>query len=165
MSRDRSARDGAGPGPGEERQPPAAGFETFVAVHGDALVALARGLVGSDGDADDLAERALAAVLRRWRRVRRGEDGEEAALGAVVRSMVTIVGDGPDGADRARADRAGDPLAALGTVEPSRRVVLLLRWLERRDDAAIGRLLQLDADEVGRRARRALEELGLDQDV
>ncbi len=174
---------------------PARSFETFVAEHGDALMALARGLSAHDEDAERLAERALARALRRWSRLRRGGAGPEVAYGAVVRAMVALAPDPPDAAEPAvvdtgdgedvdldalgtgpaepaRADGAGrshdgvrDPVAALRRAVPSERVVLLLRWLEDRGDAEIGELLQVGADEVAQRGALALEASGLAADA
>lgn len=174
-----------------EDERPARSFETFVAEHGDALVALARGLSARDEDADGLAERALAQALRCWSRLRRRGAGPEVVYGAVVRAMVALA---PDGAEPAVVDTgdgedvdldtlgavptgpagagstvgAGrdhdgvrDPVAALRRAVPSQRVVLLLRWLEDRGDAEIGELLQVSADEVAQRGALALEASGL----
>lgn len=178
---------------GDER--PARSFETFVAEHGDALVALARGLSVRDEDADGLAERALARALRRWSRLRRRGAGPEVVYGAVVRAMVDLARDGADGAETAVVDTgdgedvdldalgarptgagsaggagrdqdgARDPVAALRRAAPSQRVVLLLRWLEGRDDEEISELLQVGAEEVGRRGALALQASGLADEV
>ncbi len=164
---------------------PDASFEGFVAAHGDAIATLARGLSAHDEDADELAERALARVLRRWRRLRPVDGDPEAAYGAVVRAMVDLApgpgepptaishrgsedvdldsfGPGPV-ASSASVPRQGalDPVAALRRVAPDQRAVLLLRWLEGRDDEGVGRVLGVDAVEAGRRGRLALEESGL----
>lgn len=59
------------------------GFETFVAVHGPGLLALARALTGNQADAEDLLQSALTSAYVRWPRIR--TDG---ALAYVRRSLV-----------------------------------------------------------------------------
>lgn len=61
------------------------GFDAFVAEHGDALVAVARGLCARDGDAEDLLEAALATVVRRWRRPAVRQDPSAATVRELVR--------------------------------------------------------------------------------
>lgn len=158
------------------------GFDAFVDERGDALVAIARGLCARDEDAEDLLEAALATVVRRWRRPAVREDPSGAAVRELVRlaarrsrrgrgaeQPVVVHGE----ADLDELAPAGptpgagvddDPVAALRTVPVGQRVVLLLRWLEDIDDAAIAAVLGLDVGQVAARGRDALAAMGLPPD-
>jgi RNA polymerase sigma-70 factor (sigma-E family) len=148
-------------------------FEEYVTARGDALVRFARLLTGDPHRAEDLVQEALAKAYLRWRRILATEQPD-----AYLRRMVV---NGSRSWWRRRtnretptdspSDRAAPGRMETDTVErdemwrrivvlPQRqRAVLVLRYYEDLDDAAIAEVLGCSAATVRTHAMRALNTL------
>jgi RNA polymerase sigma-70 factor (sigma-E family) len=159
------------------------GFEEFMSSRWAGLVRLAFGLTGDRWLAEDLAQTALANAYAAWWRVRRADDPDayvrriliNAARGRFRRGPVreqpqTAEAPGPATAGtRAAAGADADPaaavadrsalLAALATLPPRQRAVVVLRYWEDLTDAQAGALLGCSASTVRSQAARALAKL------
>ncbi|GIJ43769.1 RNA polymerase [Virgisporangium aliadipatigenens] len=148
-------------------------FEEYVAARGDALVRFARLLTGDPHRAEDLVQDALAKAYLRWRRILATEQPDAYLRRMVVngsrswwrrRSNQETPTDSP--ADRAAPDRVEtdaverDDMWRRIVVLPQRqRAVLVLRYYEDLDDAAIAGILGCSAATVRTHAMRALNTL------
>jgi DNA-directed RNA polymerase specialized sigma24 family protein len=125
------------------------GFAEFAAERGGALRRQALLLTGEPERAAQLADQALTDVSRRWRRY--AAAGGAAAAEAHVRRLLATGAARRHPAHPAPAEGGGDSdvvWRALASLPPRRRVVLVLRFDEGLDDAAIGERLGLAADVV-----------------
>jgi RNA polymerase sigma-70 factor (sigma-E family) len=153
-------------------------FEEYVATRGPALVRLARLLTGDDHRGEDLAQDVLARVYVHWRRVARSgrpdvyvrrmlvnanaswwrrRSSREVAVGAGAIATVAERSVTSD-VDAAAVER--DLMWRLILTLPARqRAVLVLRYYEDLDDAAIAEILDCSAVTVRTHAMRALATL------
>jgi RNA polymerase sigma-70 factor (sigma-E family) len=155
-------------------------FEGFVAARGPALLRLAVMLTGDAHAAQDLVQTALARALRHWAKVE-AADAPEAYVRRIVlhehlswrrrRSNGEVVSDAavaarsPSGVDPAGGDPAGPTVARdaawrlLATLPRRQRAVLVLRYYDDLDDAAIAGLLGCGQSTVRSQAARGLAAL------
>lgn len=160
---DEAVRDGA-----------PASFEEYVAARGAALVRFAILLTGDDHRAEDLVQDALARAYLRWDRISRTDRPDQYLRRMLVnasrswwrrRSNQELPVDRPSdrptgqpdiGADLAERDALWRLIARL----PHRqRVVLVLRYYEDLDDAAIAEVLECTPTTVRTHAMRGLNQL------
>jgi RNA polymerase sigma-70 factor (sigma-E family) len=144
-------------------------FEEFVLARGPALVRFARLLTGDNHRAEDLVQDVLAKAYAKWRRVSRTDSPDlyvrrmlvnahhswwRRRSNREVASAVPVDAPGPDSCDQA-AER--DAMWRLVAELPDRqRAVVVLRYYEDLDDAAIAEILQCSSATVRTHARRAL---------
>jgi RNA polymerase sigma-70 factor (sigma-E family) len=149
------------------------GFEAFVAARGPALVRFAVLLTGDDHRAEDLVQEALAKAYLRWSRIRRADDPEVYVRRLILNGSrswwrrrtnrevpVERAPDAaaPDDLGGQAADR--DELWRLVAALPLRqRAVVVLRYYEDLDDAAIAQVLECSQATVRTHAMRALARL------
>jgi RNA polymerase sigma-70 factor (sigma-E family) len=153
-------------------------FVTWVAARAPALRRTAYLLCGDWHTAEDLTQEACARLYTRWSRLERRD-----ALDAYARAVLTRLwldrrrlrssdeppvgdpgaGDGPDGEDPAHLDEQVaerlDLVAALDTLSPRHRAVLVLRFWEDLPVAAVAQVLDLPEGTVKSATSRALEAL------
>lgn len=152
-------------------EPNRAAFERFVAEHGDRLLHTAYGLCGDWQHAEDLVQHALSAVARRWSVIESNPVGY--AYRCVVRSNIDrwralsrrpevlldprdFAALGPAVSD-ARDD--GAVLAALRTLPPRQRAIVVLRYLQDLSEADTADALGISIGAVKSGASRALARL------
>ncbi|MCZ2829264.1 hypothetical protein O2W14_10515 [Modestobacter sp. VKM Ac-2986] len=161
-------------------------FTAFVADCEQQLRGTALLLTGDPGQADDLVVAALARTHRRWRRLDSPAEALEDTRAALVAAVLgrtrlpasggsigTLSGpddglhdglyDGPDG-DLHGGDQL-DPgdrrwLTALADLEPTARVVVVLRLVEGQDEESVATLLGRSPQEVADALDAAVETLG-----
>lgn len=153
-------------------------LETLFDLHRDRLFRLALRLVGERQEAEDLSQEAFLRAARVLERVPAEEPGAEAWL---VRTLVNLCRDrhrrhavrrrhaerelreaspGPDPTERTVAHAAVEH--ALGKLEPRRRAIVVMRYLEGLSAVEIARLLSMRAATVRwhlMAARRQMEEI------
>lgn len=156
-------------GVGDERE-----FANFVTARLPALLRWAHLITGDRGRAEDLVQHALAATYRHWRRIR--PDGAEAYVRrAVLNAHLSWwrrrgrherpVAELPE---RVTAEATGavderDAMwAALATLPPRQRAVLVLRYYEGLTDDEIGEALRCRPGTVRGYASRALAALRIE---
>jgi len=146
-------------------------FSAFVAARSHALFRTAMALTGDRQQAEDLLQTVLARTFRRWSSVR--GDPEAYVRSALYRQRITwwrrarhgrevaaAVLPEPAGADPTRpVDLRLALRAALATLAPRHRAVLVLRYLEDRSDAEIAELLRCKPATVRSQSTRALARL------
>lgn len=149
-------------------------FAEFVRATGTQLYRAALLLTGDHHLAEDLTQTTYAKVYASWRRVSRADNPVAYARTTLLNSFLShrrlrrsselpsdpVVGpadnDGvPDGDPATRLDL----LAALATLPPQDRAVLVLRYWEDRSVADTARDLGLTETTVRTRSRRALQRL------
>jgi RNA polymerase sigma-70 factor (sigma-E family) len=151
-------------------------FAEYAHSHWPTLVRLAYGLTGDRGLAEDLAQTALANAYASWSRVRRADDPDAYLRRIVVnayrgafrkRRVAEQLSESPpelgarftaaDPADQ-QANRAA-VIAALATLPPRQREVVLLRfWLDL-TEAQVAATLGCSVGTVKSQASRALAKL------
>ena len=148
-------------------------LEAFVTARGAALRRFAYLVTGDRQRAEDLVQSALARVLRDWPRVAAMEHPEAYLRQVLVREHLSwrrrrlstevvtdVVADRGDGSDftttAAERDAAWQLLTGL---PPRQRAVLVLRFYEDLDDAAVARLLGTSESTVRSNAARGLATL------
>ncbi len=148
-----------------------AAFERFVGEHGDRLLHAAYGLCGDWQHAEDLVQQALTAVARRWGAIESNPLGY--AYRCVVRSNIDrwralsrrpevlldpheIAVAGPSVSD---AHDDGAVLAALRTLPPRQRAIVVLRYLQDLSEADTAVALDISIGAVKSGASRALARL------
>jgi RNA polymerase sigma-70 factor (sigma-E family) len=152
-------------------EPPS--FEEYAAARGAALVRFAILITGDDHRAEDLVQDALARAYLRWERISRTDEPDLYVRRMLVnasrswwrrRSNRELPVDGTEdraasgdlGAESAERDEMWRLIARL----PHRqRAVLVLRYYEDLDDAAISAILDCSAVTVRTHAMRALNAL------
>ena len=161
----------------------APGFEELVAARSGPLLSMARGLVRTDADAEDLVQDVLARALAKWDRVSAAGDPAAYVNRMLVnaamswwrrgarREQPTEDGAVPDLAApdaTAGVDDRDALLAALRRLPPRHRAVLVLRYYEGLPDHDIAVLLDMAQATVRSSASRgliALRRAGLLQGV
>jgi RNA polymerase sigma-70 factor (sigma-E family) len=152
----------------------AAEFSEFAHSRWPRLVRLGYGLTGDRGKAEDLAQTALASAYASWFRVRRADDPDaylrkivlNAHRGGFRKRRVTeeLTGSPPDlggvVADPAgRHDERAAIIAALATLPPRQREVIVLRfWLDL-TEVQVADALGCSVGTVKSQASRALDRL------
>jgi RNA polymerase sigma-70 factor (sigma-E family) len=147
-------------------------FEQFVHSRGAALVRFARLLTGNDDRADDLVQDVLAKAWVKWRRVSASDHPDIYVRKMIVNANIswwrrrssTEVSvaeptDRPTGdlaVDVAERDHLWSLVAGLPVRQ---RAVLVLRYYEDLDDAAIAEIMSISAVTVRTTASRALAAL------
>jgi len=145
-------------------------FTAFVAARSPALHRSAWLLTTSGPAAEDLVQSALAKAYVHWRKVQAAEDPVAYVHGIVLKTFLSnrrrrSSGEIPVGAtpDRAASDR--DPterlalMAALRTLPPLDRAVVVLRYWEDRSVEQTAHALHLSPAAVRNRSMRALARL------
>lgn len=146
-------------------------FERFVAEHGDRLLHTAYGLCGDWQHAEDLVQQALIAVARHWGAIESNPLGY--AYRCVVRSNIDrwralsrrpevlldphdIAAAGPPVSDAQHDDAV---LAALRTLPPRQRAIVVLRYLQDMSEADTAHALGISIGAVKSGASRGLARL------
>ncbi|GAB3864591.1 SigE family RNA polymerase sigma factor [Dactylosporangium cerinum] len=149
------------------------GFEAFVAARGAALVRFAILLTGDDHRAEDLVQEALAKAYLRWSSIRRADDPEVYVRRLVLNGSrswwrrrtnrevpVERAPDGTAPGDLSLESADRDELWRLVAALPlKQRAVVVLRYYEDLDDAAIAQVLECSPTTVRTHAMRALTRL------
>ncbi|GAB6903247.1 SigE family RNA polymerase sigma factor [Kineosporia succinea] len=152
----------------------APGFEDFVRERSPRLLSMARGLMRSSADAEDLVQDVLAKVLLRWDVVSRADDPNAYVNRMLVNAATSfwrrgfqresptdseILGDRPvEDASGTLAERDA-LLRALATLKPKHRAVLVLRYYEGLNDHEIAATLGMAHASVRSNAARGLAAL------
>jgi RNA polymerase sigma-70 factor (sigma-E family) len=148
-----------------------AAFEQFVAEHGDRLLYTAYGLCGDWQHAEDLVQQALTTVARRWGAIESKPLGY--AYRCIVRSTIDrwrvlnrrrevlidphdIAAAGPPVVD---THDDGEVLAALRTLPPRQRAIVVLRYLQDLSEADTAHALGISIGAVKSGASRGLARL------
>ncbi|MEH1125109.1 SigE family RNA polymerase sigma factor [Micromonospora sp. CPCC 206061] len=147
-------------------------FEEYVLTRGPALVRLARLLVGDDHRAEDLVQDVLAKAYPRWARICRTDQPDLYLRRMLVNARNSwwrrranrelAVAEPTDGARPDASDPAADRDAMwrlVAALPDRQRAVLVLRFYEDLDDAAIAGILGCSAVTVRTHAMRALATL------
>jgi RNA polymerase sigma-70 factor (sigma-E family) len=153
------------------------GFERFVAEHGDRLLHAAYGLCGDWQHAEDLLQQALTALARRWPAVSTNPLGY--AYRCLTRANIDrwrVARRRPevllDPQDLPALGPASDPvaaedhlmvLAALQTLPPRQRAIVVLRYLQDLSQVDTAAALGISAGAVKSGAARALARLRAEQ--
>jgi RNA polymerase sigma-70 factor (sigma-E family) len=150
----------------------AAGFEAFVARRGAPMLAMARGLVRRESDAEDLVQDVLASALLKWDRVSAADEPDAYVNRMLVNAAVSwwrrpvrrerpteAHHDAPVDDPSAAAGDRDAVLAALRALPARHRAVLVLRYYEGMPDAEIAALLDVAPSTVRSSARRGLAAL------
>ncbi len=146
-------------------------FRAFVEQHWAPLVRTAYLLTGDRGYAEDLVQSALEKTHRRWSRVSR----MDAPVAYVRRAMVNtatswrrrrrvsevplLLVDGPAGDPYAPVDQRQQVLAALRTLPPRMRAVLVLRYFADLSESETAAALGCSVGSVKSQASRGLTRL------
>ncbi|HEY6526158.1 MAG TPA: SigE family RNA polymerase sigma factor [Solirubrobacteraceae bacterium] len=157
-----------------------ADFEQFVTASSDALLRTAYLVVWDPVEAEDLVQECLLTVARRWPRVRRMDHPHAYARRVLInlafdgakrrtRSRRELVGDEavtlaavPDESSARRMNAVGvraELIAALATLPPRQRAVLVLRYFEDLSEAQVAELLGCSVGTVKSTASRGLTRL------
>ena len=151
---------------GEDRE-----FAEFVVTRMPAMLRWARLVAGDHGRAEDLVQQAFATTHRHWRRITPGS--EEAYLrravlnahlswwrrGVRTERCMAQVPERAGGDLTAAVDARQEMWAALATLPPRQRAVLVLRYYEDLPEADIARVLDVSAGTVKSQAARGLARL------
>ena len=151
---------------GEDRE-----FVDFAVARMPAVLSWAHRVTGDHGRAEDLVQHAFAATHRHWRRITPG--GAEAyARRAVLNAhlswwrrgvrterCVAQVPERAGGDLTAAVDERDAMWAALATLPPRQRAVLVLRYYEDLPEAEIARVLDVSPGTVKSQAARGLARL------
>ena len=145
-------------------------FLTFVHARTATLFRVAYALTGQQHTAEDLLQASLEKIALRWRWIR---DPEAYARKVIYHEFVSLrrrhwvkeilTADLPERAPAADPSRTVDLrhalLAALATLPPRQRAVLVLRYLEDHTDTEIARIMGCSRPTVSSQAHRALARL------
>ena len=147
------------------------GFRAFVEQQWGPLVRLAYLLTGDRGHAEDLVQAALEKTHRKWSRVSR----MDAPLAYVRRVMVNtatswrrrrrvgevplLVTDGPAADPYGPVEQRQQVVAALRTLPPRMRAVLVLRYFADLSEADVAEALGCSVGTVKSQASRGLDRL------
>lgn len=148
-------------------------FEEYVHGRGPALVRLARLLTGDVHRADDLVQDTLARAYVHWRRIAKADRPDVYVRRMLVNANISwwrrkssrelALADIPDRpSTRDIGGEAADRDAMwrlVGTLPPRQRSVLVLRYYEDLDDAAIAEILECSTSTVRVHALRGLATL------
>lgn len=145
-------------------------FLTFVHTRTGTLFRVAYALAGQQQAAEDLLQTSLEKIALRWRRI---EDPEAYAKRVIYHEFVSwrrrhrvreiLTANPPERTPAADPNRTVDLrralVAALATLPPRQRAVLVLRYLEDHTDAEIARIMGCSRPTVSSQAHRALARL------
>jgi RNA polymerase sigma-70 factor (sigma-E family) len=148
-----------------------AAFERFIAEHGDQLLHTAYGLCGDWQHAEDLVQQALTALARHWSKIESNPLGY--AYRCVIRSNIDrwraqsrrpeVLLDPHDiaaaGAPVSDTHQDGAVLAALRTLPPRQRAIVVLRYLQDLSEADTADALDISIGAVKSGASRGLARL------
>ena len=148
-------------------------FEAYAAARGAALVRFATLLTGDDHRAEDLVQEALTKAYLRWSRIRRSDNPDVYLRRLVIngsrswwRRRANRETPSPPSADPAAPGDLGDEAAArdelwrlIAALPDQQRAVVVLRYYEDLDDAAIAQILECTPATVRTHAMRALHKL------
>lgn len=148
-----------------------ASFDAYVAARYPALVRTATLLTGDHHEAEDLVQGALVKAVAVWRRI--ADDPEPYVRRILVndnisrwrrhRGRVTVWGDPTGGRDRPGpeepAEERLDLAAALATLAPRQRTVLVLRYFEDLTERETAALMGIAVGTVKSQTRDALARL------
>ena len=148
-------------------------FEDYAFARGPALLRLARLLCGDEHRAEDLVQEVLARAFARWGRIARLDHPDRYVRRMLVNAhhswwrrrgnreaSVAEVTDRRASTDEAAALAERDALWRLvRALPPRQRTVIVLRYYEDLDDAAIAELMSCSAGTVRTHAMRALATL------
>ncbi|GAA0909391.1 SigE family RNA polymerase sigma factor [Virgisporangium aurantiacum] len=150
-------------------------FDVFMTGRGPALLRFAYLLTGDRHLAEDLVQEALAHAHRRWSRIQRTDSPDAYVRRIVLNQFLSwrrrrswrerVMAAPPDpttapSADPAEHHAARDEIwALLGTLPPQQRAVLVLRYYEDLDDAAIAAVIGCAPATVRAHASRGLSRL------
>ncbi len=156
----------------------APGFSELVAARSGPMMSMARGLVRSEADAEDLVQDVLAKALVKWDRVSAAADPVAYVNRMLVnqamsswrrastrRERVSSPEELPEDAASDGAAQRGERdalLTALRGLPPRHRAVLVLRYYEQVPDAEIADLLGMAPATVRSSAARGLAALRRD---
>jgi len=152
---------------------PDGGFEGYVAARGAALVRFAILITGDDHRAEDMVQDALATAYLRWGTIRRTDNPDVYLRRIIVNASrswwrrrsnrelpVPRTVEYSVAADHSTESAERDALWRLVTRLPhQQRAVIVLRYYEDLDDAAIARILDCAPVTVRTHALRAMERL------
>ncbi|MDP9798475.1 RNA polymerase sigma-70 factor (sigma-E family) [Catenuloplanes nepalensis] len=151
--------------------PPSPGFDDFVRGRTPALLRAAYLLTGDQHLAEDLVQSALARTHRAWRRLDRVGNAEAYTRKTMYHLQVSWwrrrrvaevpLGDLPERTGTAGADPALRMTlrAALLTLPPRQRAVIVLRFFEDRTEAETAHLLGVTVGTVKSQTAKALAKL------
>ncbi len=148
-------------------------FEEYAYTRGPALIRLARLLTGDEHRAEDLAQDVLARAYARWPRIARMGQPDRYVRRMLVNAhhswwrrlsnretTVPAPADRPGRTDEATEIAERDALWRLVTeLPPRQRTVIVLRYYEDLDDAAIADIMHCSTGTVRTHAKRALTTL------
>jgi RNA polymerase sigma-70 factor (sigma-E family) len=147
-------------------------FDAFVRARTMGLLRYGYALTGSQHDAADLVQEALARLGASWNRVRNRSDPEGYVRTTMARLHVSwwrrrrrerLVGTVPDvpytDTGLAGVDGHHGLWQTLATLPPRQRAVLVLRYYEQRSDEEIAEVLGVSRGTVRSQAFRGLEKL------
>jgi RNA polymerase sigma-70 factor (sigma-E family) len=146
-------------------------FREWAAARLPALLRYAHVLTGNPHRAEDIVQTALAHTLAAWPRVRRKDNPENYVRRAILRLVINsgrlsrrehITGRPPEmtAPDRiAGADERMVMWAALATLPPRQRSVVVLRYYEDLTEAQIAEILGCSRGTVKSQASKALAKL------
>jgi RNA polymerase sigma-70 factor (sigma-E family) len=150
-------------------------FREFVAARSADLLRTAYFLSGGDiHDAQDLLQSALIATARRWSRIVKRDQAEAYVRRAMARQQInrwrsrtrrpeTLVSTPPehptDRDEQVGVDLRPGLMAALRTLPPRQRAVVVLRYYEDRPEAEVAELLGISVGTVRSQSAKALAKL------
>jgi RNA polymerase sigma-70 factor (sigma-E family) len=147
-------------------------FQDFVLARRRALMHTAYLLTGDAGRAEDLVQTALAKAYVAWRRVRDVEDPDAYVRRILINAHASerrrkrvrewFPGTVPEPAVADRAEAVADRsalMAALGSLAPRQRAVVVLRFWEDRSENDVAHLLGCSVGTVRSQASRGLAKL------
>ncbi|WP_194916511.1 SigE family RNA polymerase sigma factor [Catenulispora rubra] len=147
-------------------------FQDFVLARRRALMHTAYLLTGDTGRAEDLVQTALAKAYTAWRRVRDVEDPDAYVARILINAHASerrrkrvrewLPGTVPESAVADRAQAVADRsalMAALASLAPRQRAVVVLRFWEDRSESDVARLLGCSVGSVRSQASRGLAKL------
>lgn len=153
-------------------------FEQFVAGAADELLRTGYLVVWDLAEAEDLVQESLVRVAKRWPRVR----SMDHPIAYARRILINLALDGAERRARQRDELNGQPLedradeassrdlidasaeivAALGTLPPRQRTVLVLRYFVDLPEAEVAAVLGCSVGTVKSTASRGLARLGME---
>jgi RNA polymerase sigma-70 factor (sigma-E family) len=143
-------------------------FDSFARARMGELLRFAHVLTGDPHRAADLVQDALEKTLLSWDRIIRKDDPEGYVRRAIVNRHVSVwrrtrrerlVADTPDRPHEGARPHDDELWAALGTLPPRQRAVLVLRYYEDLSEADTAAVLGCSVGTVKSQAFRALAKL------
>lgn len=148
-------------------------FGAYVALRRPALLRFALALTGNQADAEDLVQAALTRTALRWHAIRRRDNPDAYVRRAIVRQHINhwralLSRERPAAAvpERAAPGRDNEDTetrevvwAALATLPPRQRAVVVLRYYEDLSEAQIAEVLGCSRGTVKSQAFKAMAHL------